>query len=59
MNFGTLFRTKSVELIQRDAAMGFSDSEGGGHKLKRTLGVLDLTSMETYSFGRILFYASI
>ncbi|HEX9000007.1 MAG TPA: amino acid permease [Blastocatellia bacterium] len=45
MNFGTLFRTKSVELIQRDAAMGFSDSEGGGHKLKRTLGVLDLTSM--------------
>lgn len=45
MNFETLFRTKSVELIQRDAAAGFSDGEGSAHKLKRTLGVLDLTSL--------------
>jgi basic amino acid/polyamine antiporter, APA family len=45
MNFGTLFRTKSVELIQRDAALGLSDSEGGGQKLKQALGVVDLTSL--------------
>lgn len=45
MNLETLFRTKSVELIQRDAAAGFSDGEGGAHKLKKALGVLDLTSL--------------
>lgn len=45
MNFETLFRTKSVELIQRDAAAGFSDGEGSAHNLKKALGVLDLTSL--------------
>ena len=45
MNFGTLFRTKSVELIQRDAAMGLGDGESSGHQLKKSLGVLDLTSL--------------
>lgn len=45
MNFGTLFRTKSVELIQRDAAMGFGDGESSDHHLKKSLGVLDLTSL--------------
>lgn len=45
MNFETLFRTKSVEFIQRDAAAGFSDGEGSAHRLKKTLGVLDLTSL--------------
>lgn len=45
MNFGTLFRTKSIELIQRDASLGFSDSESSGHNLKKALGVTDLTSL--------------
>lgn len=45
MNFGTLFRTKSVELIQRDAAMGLGDGESSGHQLQKSLGVLDLTSL--------------
>jgi APA family basic amino acid/polyamine antiporter len=42
MNFAGLFRTKSIELIQKDAAAGFSD-EGHAGGLKRALGVTDLT----------------
>jgi amino acid transporter len=43
MDLGTLFRTKSIKRIQEDAASGFSDGEAGEHRLKRTLGVTDLT----------------
>lgn len=45
MSLGSLFRTKSVEQIQRDAAQGLSDSEGHKTGLSRALGVLDLTSL--------------
>ena len=44
MNLATLFRTKSVELIQHDAAEGFGDGEAATSGLKRTLGVVDLTA---------------
>ena len=44
MNLETLFRTKSVELIQHDAAEGFGDGEAATSGLKRTLGVVDLTA---------------
>lgn len=44
MTSGTLFRTKSIEQIQRDADLGLGDGEGGP-RLKQTLGVLDLTSL--------------
>jgi len=43
MNLTTLFRKKSIEQIQMDAATGFSDAEAAGTGLKRTLGVMDLT----------------
>ncbi len=43
MNFSSLLRTKSVELIQHDAAQGFGDGEGGG--LHKALGVVDLTAL--------------
>ena len=42
MNLAGLFRTKSIELIQADAAAGFADEAHGGG-LKRALGVTDLT----------------
>ena len=42
MNLAALFRTKSIERIQADAAAGFAD-EGHGGELKRALGVTDLT----------------
>jgi amino acid transporter len=45
MNLANLFRTKSVELIQRDAAEGFSEGEGHSGRLKRALGVFDLTAL--------------
>ncbi|MBX7218833.1 MAG: amino acid permease [Blastocatellia bacterium] len=46
MNFAQLFRKKSIAQIQRDAASGFSDGEGGhGSGLVRTLGTLDLTAL--------------
>ncbi len=45
MNYSTLFRTKSIESIQRDAALGLSDGEGASGQLHRTLGVVDLTSL--------------
>jgi basic amino acid/polyamine antiporter, APA family len=41
MNLTNLFRTKSVEQIQSDAAAGYGEGEAGG--LKRALGVTDLT----------------
>ncbi|MFN0123663.1 MAG: amino acid permease [Blastocatellia bacterium] len=44
MNIESLFRTKSVTQIQRDAAAGFGDGESAGG-LRRTLGVLDLTAL--------------
>jgi basic amino acid/polyamine antiporter, APA family len=44
MNLDTLFRRKTVEQIQRDAALGFSEGESHGG-LRRALGVLDLTSL--------------
>ena len=43
MNLATLFRRKSVEQIQADAAAGLGDGEGGG--LKKALGVVDLTAL--------------
>jgi APA family basic amino acid/polyamine antiporter len=45
MNLGSLFRTKSIEQIQRDAALGLTDAESHGGGLKKALGVLDLTSL--------------
>ena len=44
MNLANLFRTKSVELIQHDAAEGFGDEAHSGG-LKRALGVVDLTAL--------------
>lgn len=44
MKINTLFRTKSIEQIQRDAALGISDAEGGP-RLRQALGVFDLTSL--------------
>ncbi len=44
MNLTTLFRRKSVEKIQYDAAHGLGDGEGGSG-LKKTLGVVDLTAL--------------
>jgi amino acid transporter len=43
MNFADLFRRKSVERIQQDAAAGFGDGENS-HGLQRALGVVDLTA---------------
>lgn len=43
MDLATLFRRKTVEQIQHDAALGFS--EGESHGLRRALGVIDLTSL--------------
>lgn len=40
-----LFRTKSVALIQKESAAGFSDSHGTPDNLRRVLGVKDLTFM--------------
>ena len=48
MNRSTLFRKKSVTLIQRDAALGYTDAHGGEHganALSKELGVYDLTSL--------------
>ncbi|MDQ3649267.1 MAG: amino acid permease [Acidobacteriota bacterium] len=46
MSFSNLFRKKSIAQIQHDAASGYSDAEtiAGDHKLRKTLGVVDLTS---------------
>lgn len=45
MNLATLFRRKSVEQIQQDAAAGFGDGEGHDGGLRRALGVFDLTAL--------------
>src|SRR5262245_64023642 len=45
MDLASLFRKKSVEQIQLDAASGFGDAEHGGQKLNRALGVTDLTAL--------------
>jgi len=45
MDLASLFRKKSVEQIQFDAAAGLGDAEHGGQKLKRALGVTDLTAL--------------
>jgi amino acid transporter len=45
MDLASLFRKKSVERIQLDAASGLGDAEHGGQKLKRALGVVDLTAL--------------
>jgi len=45
MNKARFLRTKSIELIQRDAQMGFGDGEGGAHRLKPALGRWDLTAL--------------
>src|SRR5262245_56850444 len=45
MDQASLFRKKTVERIQLDAASGFGDAEQGGQKLKRALGVVDLTAL--------------
>lgn len=43
MNLTSLTRTKSIEQIQRDAALGVGDEHDTG--LKKALGVFDLTSL--------------
>ena len=43
MNLTTLFRKKSIDRIQADAAAGYSDGEIGVGGLKRALSVTDLT----------------
>ncbi|MCI0663019.1 MAG: amino acid permease [Acidobacteria bacterium] len=43
MNLKDLFRTKSIERLQADAATGFGESEIGPGGLRRALGVTDLT----------------
>src|SRR5262249_37742868 len=43
MNLAALFRTKSIEQIQADAATGQGDGEISAGGLKRALGVTDLT----------------
>jgi APA family basic amino acid/polyamine antiporter len=48
MSFNNLFRTKTVSQIQRDAELGYGDHGDLEQKhphLRRTLGVLDLTSL--------------
>ncbi len=45
MDIATLFRKKSIEQIQFDAATGVSDAEAGGPGLRKTLGVFDLTAL--------------
>lgn len=45
MNISSLLRTKSVEQIQSDAHLGLSDAEGDRPQLRKTLGVVDLTSL--------------
>jgi basic amino acid/polyamine antiporter, APA family len=48
MSFSNLFRTKTVAQIQRDAELGYGDHgdlEPKHPSLRRTLGVLDLTSL--------------
>jgi amino acid transporter len=45
MDLASLFRKKSVERIQLDAASGIGDAEHGEQKLKRALGVVDLTAL--------------
>ncbi len=41
----SVFRKKSIDQIQADAASGFSDGEHSSSGLRRTLGVFDLTLM--------------
>lgn len=41
----SLFRKKNIDTILRDAQLGYSDSEGNAHTLKRVLGVKDLTAL--------------
>ena len=52
MSYTSLFRRKSVVQIKHDAELGFGDAHGGGGvgadgepHLRKTLGVLDLTSL--------------
>ena len=45
MDQASLFRKKSFERVQLDAASGFGDAEHGGQKLDRALGVVDLTAL--------------
>ena len=45
MGLTSLFRKKSIERIQLDAASGIGDAEHGGQKLNRALGVVDLTAL--------------
>jgi amino acid transporter len=44
MDMESLFRKKSVEQIQRDAASGHGDAEHSGQGLQKALGVVDLTA---------------
>ena len=45
MDLASLFRKKTIERIQLDAASGLGDAEHGGQKLERALGVTDLTAL--------------
>lgn len=45
MELSSLLRTKSVEQIQQDAQLGLGDAHAEQSQLKKTLGVLDLTSL--------------
>src|SRR5678815_2814058 len=45
MDRSAFLRRKSIELIQRDAELGYSEAESHHAKLRPTLGVIDLTSL--------------
>ena len=45
MDTRSLFRKKSVELIQHDAALGLGDSMHSADELQKALGVVDLTAL--------------
>jgi basic amino acid/polyamine antiporter, APA family len=45
MELSSLLRTKSVEQIQSDALLGIGDSDSHHPQLKKSLGVIDLTSL--------------
>lgn len=45
MDRSAFLRRKSIELIQRDAELGYSEAETHHARLRPTLGVIDLTSL--------------
>jgi len=45
MELSSLLRTKSVAQIQSDAKLGLGDADAHHPQLKKSLGVIDLTSL--------------